>query len=513
MLHARCDVLRVVEVGGAVEGAEWEGCRANAMKVLINDNRYGKLIPGTEKPKKRTALIKKALWVRGKNYWFSKQFKARVWDGYFKFYHKGYDTFPLGLLDRLQEAATEMGLPLHVRDLREETLPNPERVDSSYLQGIQLKDFQMDAIQKMLGKRRGIINSATNSGKTEMACATIKATDGITDGNTLWVTHRLDLLRQTVDRIVKRTALDVGVFGGGVFDPKKVTVSTSQTLLKNKEIAGELITDASVLIMDECHNLTAKLYKLLMKSNAPFRWALSGTPNKGDPVAYTRILALFGEEIVTIRNRQLIEEKFSVVPTVYIVDYHDPLREDYDGGANEDDDEFSFPNIYDEAVVYLEHRHRFIVDLVNSLEKEDRPVLVIVSRVVHGKALHRIFEECTTLKTSFSSGATKSRDRQGLLALLRTRWLDVGIATIIFDEGVDIPDLRTIVLAAPSRSRRQLLQRIGRGLRTAPEKHGVKIFDILDHTSDYFLYQGLARIKEYREEGFRVEKFFFKNEK
>lgn len=466
------------------------------------------MIPEKETPKLVKRLIKKAFWVRDPGCFFSPAYKTHRWDGYHKFYDEASQLFPAGLIDKLKKEAKKLGIVVNATPffLEGGHLEDIQPIPPDYLKEITLREFQRDAIFKMLTHRRGIVNAATNSGKTEMGSAVIQALKHL---SVLWVVHRRGLVIQSAERIRKRTGLDVTIFEGEEYQPGSIRITTSQNLYAKKSRGRSAVKHAEVLILDECHNLTPKLYKLLMHSDAIYKWGLSGTPDKGDPVAYTRLEALFGGEIVNISNTQLIEKGFSVKPSVFTVPYGEDTILNPDVVDWDDIEEVSYSQIYDVAISQNEKRHQVIIDLVNTLKKEDFPVLVIVNRIAHGESLERIFKDTTSLNTAFSSGDTSEEIRQDVLTKMGKRALDVGIATIIFDEGVDVPEIRTLVFAAAGRSRRQLLQRVGRGLRTASGKETVKIFDIIDYTSDHFLEQGLSRIEEYKKQGFTLKEFSF----
>ena len=70
----------------------------------------------------------------------------------------------------------------------------------------------------------------------------------------------------------------------------------------------------------------------------------------------------------------------------------------------------------------------------------------------------------------------------------------------IFDEGVDIPEVNVLIIAAGGKSEVKTIQRIGRGLRKK-KVGGVLVFDFKD-ASKFLDRHSIDRIKVYQKEGF-----------
>ena len=81
----------------------------------------------------------------------------------------------------------------------------------------------------------------------------------------------------------------------------------------------------------------------------------------------------------------------------------------------------------------------------------------------------------------------------------------VMIATTIYDEGIDIPQVNVLILAFGGKSRRKVLQRIGRALRKKESRENVVVIvDFWDHHNKYLLNHSKGRLNLYRDEGFEV---------
>ncbi|HKZ41023.1 MAG TPA: DEAD/DEAH box helicase family protein, partial [Candidatus Hodarchaeales archaeon] len=101
------------------------------------------------------------------------KYKSGYWDGYISLM-KDMSTFPTGLLDLVVGKLDEYGVQasLWYKDGR---LGDFTTVCENDLSGIILREYQINAANALLGFRRGVAKMATNSGKTEVMAAIIKA--------------------------------------------------------------------------------------------------------------------------------------------------------------------------------------------------------------------------------------------------------------------------------------------------------------------------------------------------
>ena len=103
----------------------------------------------------------------------------------------------------------------------------------------------------------------------------------------------------------------------------------------------------------------------------------------------------------------------------------------------------------------------------------------------------------------FISGTDDTEVRAKITNELKAGKHPAIIATTIYDEGIDIPELKTLIIAAGGKSPIQGRQRIGRGLRKAFGKNTVKIIDFMD-TSKGIYHHARQRRTTWLEENFQV---------
>jgi superfamily II DNA or RNA helicase len=100
---------------------------------------------------------------------------------------------------------------------------------------------------------------------------------------------------------------------------------------------------------------------------------------------------------------------------------------------------------------------------------------------------------------------SQSEDRKKTLASFSAGRIPIIVSTNILDEGVDIKDISVLILAFPRKSYRQVLQRIGRGLRKAKNKDFLTVYDFLDEEDKYLKGHYLKRTKFYEKEQFEYK--------
>jgi len=133
---------------------------------------------------------------------------------------------------------------------------------------------------------------------------------------------------------------------------------------------------------------------------------------------------------------------------------------------------------------------------------DPQPAFILVKTIDHMKIL---LNECTKqgVKAKTLCGPDDEIKRQSVLGELKQGKIEV-IVTTLFDEGFDYPDLRTVVIAAGGKSRVKAIQRIGRGLRTAPGKDKAIIIDFFDQSSRTLKSHSRERIDTYKNQGYEV---------
>lgn len=413
-----------------------------------------------------------------------------LWDGRWHPVDPIRGTFPTGMLTRIKKI-----IPI-ARIIDERVRPPTVEYNAKILKDITFADHQEKAIKIALDKARGILALAVNAGKTEVGIAIASHIAG----KCIWIVHRKDLLHQTSERIKLRTGQKAALFGDGCWDDikpdQKFVIIMPQTVQDELRYFCDLVKDANVIMLDEAHRTgaAATWYKVTQAIPAFYRIGLTGTPETGDPVRDLRLEAATGPIIDQVKTKDLQAIGWSSKCKVM---YHKVENESVPPGT---------PYMDARRMLIEENpnRNAEVVAITMSEVDVGRRCLIICDTIRHARIVAEILRgenvRCKIL-TGKHSGMIRSQARKDM----RSGALEVIVATPIFDEGVDLPELEVVVLAAGGKSAVRVLQRIGRALRIAPGKAEATIHDFIDTGSKYTFRHSMDRVRTCRKEGFNLE--------
>lgn len=417
------------------------------------------------------------------------------WDGCETFFQLGGTTY-INLLSEIIPELETRGYDLELNDQRSyKTSFTLEPIQEDFLadrvwpkghpnegQPIQLRDYQLEAINQFLANTQCIQCIATGAGKTIITAALAKAVQE--HGRSILIVPSKNLVTQTEEDYIN-VGLDVGVVYG---DRKQFhnrhlicTWQSLNSLLKdNPESLADIVNGVVCVMVDECHALKADKLKSLMTNvlgQVPIRWAVTGTIPK-EQYEWRALQVCVGEVINRITAAELQDRGVLADCQVNIMQLADHVE---------------FKNYPAEQKYLLENsdRLRYIAQMVNGMEGNS---LVLIDRVEPGRELASYINNAV-----FLSGATKIRDR-------REQYLEVnfsdgkvlvatyGIAAV----GINITKLHNLVLIEPGKSFVRVIQSIGRGLRRGFDKEHVEIWDITSTCK--FSKRHLTKRKQYYSE-------------
>ena len=392
-------------------------------------------------------------------------------------------SFPTGLLRHVVRHAKSENIEIDVIDKRERLITTQHTLD-------WLRPIQTKAVEIAVRKMNGILWMPTGSGKTEVAIAISEKLQG----KWLFLVHKKDLLHQTAERYERRTNKTASKIGDGVFDvSQNFVVATFQTLSarikKRDEDALALLRSVDGIMVDECHTLPANsFWSIAMNCQSAYRFGLSGTPlARSDKKSIYAISAL-GGIIYRIRPQQLIEAGLLAQPIIHMPQvFQECNRPTWQG-------------VYGEMIVKSAKRNKLIVELARKAEK---PCLIFVKQVNHGKALEKRLRKAG-IPSEFIWGDKNTSARQSATRRLVHGDTDVLIASNIFQEGIDIPELRSLIIATAGRSAIAAIQRIGRGMRLDKDKTVFHVWDIYDTGNRIAEKWSKSRHRIYEREGYDV---------
>lgn len=475
----------------------------NSVNILV-DGRIAKLEIKTDFLRKDIlSVVDTATSYTLKNAFFSDAYKKGFWDGKTHLFSSQREAFPAGLAQRtadyLRRWADSKGYDIDVH-VKRKPLP-PPLVESFELNDIELRDYQLEAAKVLVEMGCGILDAATGSGKTEVLASVIR----YIGRKALFLVPGKDLLFQTADRLESRLGIEVGRIGDGIWNPKEITVAIVISLARiftdknhvNRKAMLDLLDEVEVLIMDECHRIAAKtFYRVVNFCKAPYRFAISGTPLDREDGAALSVMAQSGPVIYKISNAELIDQGV-LVPAE--IDFHritSPKIEPAEGEI------LNYAKVYDRGITCNYIRNEIIMKKIKEFYDQGLTILVIVDKIKHGNILDNLlwgFQK-DFIPHEFLNGEDTSDKRIDVVNQVRSGILRVVIATSIFDEGIDIPQIDVIIIAAGGKARRRTIQRLGRGLRQGNKSGKLKVIDFYDNIHPYLFKHSKKRMKDYRAE-------------
>lgn len=352
------------------------------------------------------------------------------------------------------------------------------------------------------GNKKGLVISATGTGKTYLAAMDIKQFFEI-NSNTenklfeinekkskisnirfLFIAHREELLENAMNVFSRILKIDKNEFGriyGGLKEIDKSIIFASIQSLRNcyNEFKPSFF---DYIIVDEFHHSMSDSYlKTLSYFNSKFLLGLTATPKRMDG---KDILSLCDYNVVDeIGIKEALEEDL-IVPFHYF-------------GIN--DYTINYDNIpykngkYNEKILLenllLNTRTDYIVEKINKFgfDGDELSAVAFCQDIEHAFFMKEEFSK-KGYKSAVITANTSSNERSEILEKFKNKKIEILCVVDILNEGIDIPTINLLLFLRPTMSSTIFIQQIGRGLRKAKNKDFVTIIDFIgNHKKDYLL--------------------------
>jgi superfamily II DNA or RNA helicase len=356
-----------------------------------------------------------------------------------------------------------------------------------YLNGITFREDQMNMMLSSIAEQRGVIKCPTGSGKTLLILGIMSC---FPDKRILFLCHLKEIFDQTIEALGRYGFKDIGVIGDKEFKIGEniwVAIVNSYHNYYTKEEVNKNNWD--IIIVDECHHISGTdrmYYDILTYHNAPMRLGFTATYPKKEEEIFA-LEGCLGELIGEVTVKEGIESGFLSKPKVKIISVPvDPsLRP------------LSYKTAYQEGIVNNKIRNRLIADTAKKINTEGKTVLVVVKEIEHGNNIIKEMEKIglSALYVNGQDGRKRDEKREIRHAFDRKEIMTV-VATCVWKEGVNIPNLDCVLLAAGGR---KVEQQIGRGFRKTKTKDEFLIIDLFDNSNKSFVSQFGERIAFYCE--------------
>ena len=364
---------------------------------------------------------------------------------------------------------------------------------------VEIRDYQLNAINHALTNHRSLLLSPTASGKSLIIYILVR----YLKLKTLILVPTTSLVSQMYNDF-REYGWDVAnnchtVFAGRDKGSElPVIISTWQSIYKMQQ---KYFEQYELVIGDEAHGFKSKSLTAIMTKciNAKYRIGTTGTLD-GTQTHKLVLEGLFGKVHKVTTTKKLIDQKHLSPFTInaLVLKHPDSICHNLKG-IN-----------YQEELEYLissEARNKYIVNLTIGLERNTLLLFRFVEK--HGQLLYDMIKENTNdRKIFFVYGGTDTDTREQIRAIVESERNAVIVASYgVFSVGVNIRNLHNIIFASPSKSRIRNLQSIGRGLRLSDKKEIATLYDIADdlkfkNKKNYTLEHFEERVKTYKEENF-----------
>ena len=351
-----------------------------------------------------------------------------------------------------------------------------------------LRDEQQPAADALLVHNNGVLSATTAFGKTVVAAYLIAQRKV----NTLILVHTQALLNQwkhslsefleineTLPELPKKRGRKkqrsvIGQLGGSKNNLSGfVDIAIMQSLVTENEVR-ELVKDYGMVIVDECHHVSAVSFEQVLKEvNARYVYGLTATPTRQDghhPIIHMQC----GPIRYQVDAREQAQKRpfdHAVIPR--FTAFAQPVT---------DEKPWAITEAY-AAMQTDEARNQMIVSDVLDASRSGRTPIVLTERYDHAKVLAGLLQDhCKNVVLLSGKGSAKAK--RELLEQLTQIDSDAPLILVAtgkyVGEGFDLPRLDTLFLAMPVSWKGTLAQYAGRLHRNYEGKQEVLIYDYVD---------------------------------
>lgn len=361
------------------------------------------------------------------------------------------------------------------------------RTDATHISGLELRPWphqerMLEALaveREVHDRHRNLLVAATGTGKTVVAAIDYLrlARASGRRPSLLFVAHRREILEQSLRTY--REALNDGGFGELLVGDHRPThwqhVFASIQSLKTERLAALPPDGFDVVVIDEFHHAEASSYRRILEHFTPCELlGLTATPERAD-----------GIDVRTFFNNRAAYELrlWDALEADLLSPFH------YFGIAD---------NTNLESIEF--RRGRYDVGQLSNLftgnDARARLIMKEIERKIANPRAMRALGFCVGVSHAeymaerFNAaglpavavhGDTPGPERRDAVERLKTRELTTLFTADLFNEGVDIPDVDTVLFLRPTESSTIFLQQLGRGLRRTEDKAVLTVLDFVGH--------------------------------
>lgn len=358
---------------------------------------------------------------------------------------------------------------------------------------LQPKTYQQEMLEQLVterahGRTRNLLVAATGTGKTVVAAFDYRNTCRSEGGRPrlLFVAHREEILRQALRtyREVLR-APDFGELLTGSHQPERWDhlFATIDSLTSRNLVVIVGADHWHTVVVDECHRLAADRFDAFAKAVRPsVLLGLTATPERSDgqPIAQYFDARPDGSPAVELRLWHALDLQLLAPFEYYACDDATDFSEvPWDRPEERE--------AVDNLVTGNDVRARLVINEWRRLASDARQsrAIVFCVSVAHAEFMTDWLNR-VGLPAACVVGTTASEERRRAPQRLTDGELCALVTVDLYNEGIDLPMVDTLLLLRPTQSPVLFQQQIGRGLRLAPDKESCLVLDFVgQHRTEF----------------------------
>lgn len=350
-----------------------------------------------------------------------------------------------------------------------------------YIVPNQMQRRAMENLERLrtFGENKALVIAATGTGKTYMSAFDVKS---VNPKRLLFVVHREEILKkakETFETLLANNEISYGLLTGNHKEEDADYVfATVQTLSRRLQEFKEDAFD--YIIYDEAHHITSPTYQKITDYFKPkFTLGMTATPERSDNES---VFDAFDNNVaLEVRLHEALDEEL-------VIPFH------YFGITDIEEVDLSDVAIDDVAEITkrlkVNERVDFIIEnmLFYSHDGQKRKCLGFCASIDHATYMSKEFNR-KGYKSIALNGSDSSAQREKYTNRLADDHdeLEFIFTVDIFNEGIDIPSINTVLMLRPTNSPIVFIQQLGRGLRKLKNKKFLTVLDFIGNHSKTFL--------------------------
>ena len=348
------------------------------------------------------------------------------------------------------------------------------------------RPYQSECLEALgaSGAHRNLLILPTGAGKTYI----FSRYRAQVPGRTLMISHRREIIHQTVKTVEQVTGIPPGIVMGKENETTADTIVASIQSLARRSRLLQLPEDVDLIVIDEAHHIAADTYKRLLYRYGVIDKFTCGVNNaKGITPVFSEHRELLGVTATPNRTDEIaLDPFFDAIPfrlstldliPEYLTDFSClTVNTGVDlSGVRTRQGDLVEGQLGEEML-----RQGLIAELprviADHLSDRDRILIFLPTVATCEQAASELF--FAGINARCVVGKTPRSERQQTLKDFAASAVRVVVNCMVLTEGFDCPDIDALVIARPTKSAMLIQQMVGRGLRKAERKSDCKIIDL-----------------------------------